>query len=174
MDEVVKQMSSGNSEAFCDVVKLYEKKIYSYLYRLCGSREDALDLAQDTFLKAYSNLHRFRTGMDFKPWIYRIAHNNYVNHIKLKKVLVDIDTEDFTDNITPLDIVLGKDRKTAIEGIVNNLPYKFRAVFLLRIIDDLSFREIGSILKISESNARMRYLRVRKKIGELLEGGDLL
>jgi RNA polymerase sigma-70 factor (ECF subfamily) len=174
MNELVKQMTAGDTEAFCDIVKVYEKNIYCYLYRLCGNREDALDLTQDTFLKAYANLHRFNINMDFKPWIYRIAHNNFINHIKSKKEYMSLESEELPDYNTPENIAILKDCNSSIDHIVSELPYKYRFIFLLRVLDDLSFKEIGSILKISESNARMRYLRVRKKISEALEGEDLL
>lgn len=174
MNEVVKQILTGDTEAFCDIVGTFEKKIYSYLFRLCGSREDALDLSQDTFIKVYSNLHKFRIGMDFKPWIYRIAHNNFVNYIKAKKIHLDIEEEDFPDYITPEKIAIEKDNMKAIDTVIAGLPYMYKTVFLLRALDDISFREIGIILNIKESNARMRYLRVRKKISSALEGGDIL
>lgn len=174
MEELIRQITSGDTEAFCDIVKSYEKNIYCYLCRLCGNREDSLDLAQDTFIKAYANIHKFNGKMDFKPWIYRIAHNNYVNYMKSKRQFANLDDMELPDSLTPEDIVLSRDSVSSIGHIVEKLPYKYKSVFLLRVIDDLSFKDIGSILKISETNARMRYLRVRKNIGEALKGGDLL
>jgi RNA polymerase sigma-70 factor (ECF subfamily) len=172
LDGVIRNVLKGDTSAFSEVMKCYEKSIYTYLYRLCGNREDAADLTQDTFIKAYNNLHRFNINMDFKPWIYRIAHNNYINHVKSKKDYALLDDEELPDTITPEDIVIGNDSIKAIDSILKSIPYMYRAVFILRIIDELPFKDIGSILKISESSARMRYLRVRKKLGSLLKGGN--
>lgn len=172
LNEVIKDVLKGNTSSFSEIIKCYEKSIYSYLYRLTGSREDAADLTQETFIKAYNNLHRFNTDMDFRPWIYRIAHNNYINHIKAKKEYIPIDDEEFPDSTTPEDIIIERDSIKSIDLILRDIPYIYRAVFVLRIIDDLSFKEIGSILKISESSARMRYLRVRKRLSGILKGGN--
>lgn len=139
---------------------------------LCANKEDAADLTQETFINAYNNLNKFNLGMDFRPWLYRIAHNNYINYIKKKKEYIDIDCEEVPDFNTPEYLTIERDGLKSIEKIVRGLPYMYRAVFVLRTIDELSFKEIGSILKISESSARMRYLRVRKKLSSLLKGGD--
>jgi RNA polymerase sigma factor, sigma-70 family len=168
---MIKDILSGNSSAYAGVVTTYEKNIYTYLYRLCGSREDALDLTQDTFIKAYNSLGSFKLNMDFKPWLYRIAHNNFVNFIKSKKEFTSLD-EELPDVLTPEDIVIGRDSLKSIDLFLKSLPHMYRAVFILRTIDDLSFKEIGSILKISEANGRMRYLRVRKMAEEMLKGGN--
>jgi RNA polymerase sigma-70 factor (ECF subfamily) len=171
LNEVIKDVLDGNASSFSEVIREYEKTIYSYLFRLCGNKDDAADLTQDTFIKAYNNLNRFNINMDFRPWIYRIAHNNYVNYMKAKKEYVAIDSDEFPSKDTPEDIVIGKEGVKSIDSIIKSLPYIHRAVFVLRTIDDLSFKEIGSILKISDNNARMIYLRVRKRIGSMLRGG---
>lgn len=174
MYEAILNVLNGNTSAFTDIIKVYEKSIYNYLYRLCQNRDDALDLTQDTFIKVYNNLHKFNTNMAFRPWLYRIAHNNYVDYIRLKKDHIDIYSEEFTDFSSPEDIIISRDSMKSIDSFVKSLPYNYRAVFLLRTIDELSFKEIGSILKISDSSARMRYLRVRKKISSMLKGGETL
>lgn len=172
MEDLVRKVLQGSTEEYAKIISIYEKNIYTYLYRLCTNKEDAADLTQDTFIKAYNNLDKFNPAMDFRPWLYRIAHNNYINYIKSKKEFIDIDCEDVPDFNTPEHLTIEKDEIKFIEKLVESLPYMYRAVFVLRTIEDLSFREIGHILNISESSARMRYLRVRKKLCSILKGGD--
>lgn len=173
MDTNIEKVLKGSIPDFCEIVKTFENNIYNYLYRLCKSKDDALDLTQETFLKAYKNLHRLKAGMDIKPYLYRIAHNNYIDYMRMKKETVKIDDEQFSDAYTPEETVVSMDTISTIKHIIDALPISYRSVFLLRTIDDLSFKEVGSILKISENNARMTYMRARKKIAMALNGGEL-
>jgi RNA polymerase sigma-70 factor (ECF subfamily) len=170
----VKEVLNGNSDAFGDIVKEYEKNIYNYLYRLCSSREDAMDLTQVTFLKAYSSLDRLRSEGDLRPWLYRIAHNCFIDYIRGKKEFDTLPEDILSDGISPEDLVISNDMVKVIDGIIDNLPAQYKSVFLLRAMEDLSYRDISSILKITESTARARYLRARKKIACILNGGDFI
>lgn len=171
LEDLIREVLRGNGEEYSKIISIYQRNIYTYLYRLCANKEDAADLTQDTFIAAYNSLDKFNLGMDFRPWLYKIAHNNYVNYIKKKKKYTNIDCEEIPDFDTPENLTIQKDGLKLIEKSVMNLPDMYRVVFVLRAIDDLSFKEIGHILNISESNARMRYLRVRRKLGSMLKGG---
>lgn len=170
----VKETLDGNTEAFGDIVKEYEKNIYNYLYRLCGSRDEAMDLVQETFLKAYKGLGKLKSEDGLKPWIYRIAHNSFIDYIRSRKEYEILDEDMISDEKAIEDTVILRDTAKIIDGIITGLPYKYKSVFMLRAIEGLSFNEIGCILKISENTAKTRYLRARRKIGNILNGGDLL
>jgi RNA polymerase sigma-70 factor (ECF subfamily) len=174
MQQKIKEVLKGNSEAFGDIIKEYEKNIYNYLYRLCGSREDALDLTQITFLKAYNGLGSLKAGGDFKPWLYRIAHNSFIDYLRSRKEFDSLQEDALSDGISLEDLVISRDMAKVIDDIIESLPHEYKSVFLLRAMEDLSYSDISSILKISVSTARARYLRARRKIAFTLNGGDLL
>lgn len=174
MNELIQEILSGNVEGFSRLVGAYERGIYSYLYKLCNNKEDALDLTQVTFIKVYNSLNRLKSDDNIKPWIYRIAHNSFIDYLRSKKESQNIDECEFVYTVTPEDLVISKYMIKSINEIISSLPYEYKSVFILRAAENLSFREIGFILKLSESTARCRYLRARRKIASILNGGELL
>jgi len=175
--QVVASVLAGDTEAYAVLVKRYQKPIYNLMYRMTGSCEDALDLAQETFIKAYDSLHRFREGARFFPWLYSIGLNHSRNFLRRNKARQTLDIDD-RDPGSGLDYPgQEEDRLCArldsmgVRKALDRLPVDYREAVILRYHEELSMEEIAAALRISLSGAKMRVHRGLEKLRELLEYG---
>lgn len=155
----------GDRAAFARLVELYWDRLYRWLYHLTRDRHQAEDLTQETFLKALAGLETFRAGSNFRAWLFRIGHNNFVN---LKR------NRHRSDQPLPDDVSLPGDSAPAqaadreaihrITAAIAELPAEYRAALMLRAEDGLSFREIAMILETTEETARWRVFKARQKL----------
>ena len=138
------------------LVERYEKKLQRYIARLSGvGREDAEDILQDVFVKAYRNLNDFDSTLKFSSWIYRIAHNETVSHLRRsdsRPKIVDFKADyDFLDTVgKDFDIEGNIDKKILAERVATVLQVidgKYREVIILKFMEDKDYREIGDILR---------------------------
>jgi RNA polymerase sigma-70 factor, ECF subfamily len=168
-------------EAFEELVKRYEGKIYGHSLRLLGNREDAEDVLQETFLNVFRALENFRGDSAFSTWLYRIATNNAL--MKLRKANAhgqkELDDElpppeSFKQNamashiLNPKDALMGKEAIKELNVAIARLPEKYRAVFLLRDVEEFSTERSAEILGISESAVKSRLHRARLYLRETL------
>jgi RNA polymerase sigma-70 factor (ECF subfamily) len=160
---------AGDRVAFAGLVDRYWDRLYRWLYRLAHDRHAAEDLAQETFLKAFAGLPRFRPGSNFGAWLFRIAHNNFANQrraaARRREALPD---ELPGRDAGPAAAALGREAVEGVARAVARLPAEFRAAFLLRVEEDLSFREIAAVLGLTEETARWRVFKARQKLMALL------
>ena len=157
---LVEQSLKGEKQAFEQLVKRYQKLIYNLAYRMTGSREDAEDLAQETFLRAYKKLGTFQLGHRFSPWLFRIASNlciNWQNHQKFRELSLDSFSEDkkeqllFSKTSVNPEFQLERNQlQTLLQQEILALPVQYRLVFTLRYLDEHSCREIADILDMPE------------------------
>ena len=105
--DLIRQASRGSVESYNLLVSRWEKRVYNYLLRITGNREDALDLAQDVFLKAYQNLRKLDDPGRFKPWLYRIAHNEAYSLFRKRKP--EVDAENVEPEATEIGIAVASD-----------------------------------------------------------------
>ncbi|MGV8072997.1 MAG: RNA polymerase sigma factor [Syntrophobacteraceae bacterium] len=173
--QVVASVLAGDADAYAVLVQRYQKPIYNLMYRMTGSREDALDLAQETFIKAYEALHRFRGSDRFFPWLYSIGLNHSRNFLRRNKTRQTFDMED-RDPGSGLDYPgQEEDRQCArldyqdVYNALDQLPVDYREAVVLRYHEELSMEEIAAALSISLSGAKMRVHRGLGKLRKLLE-----
>ena len=168
-NETIKSVLNGDRDKFALFVDKYKGPVYNLVYRLTGSRHDAEDLAQETFIKAYKSLNSFKTKKKFFPWLYTIAINLTRNHLRKKKPLL---VENFdhlqTDKNNPEQAVSKQQQAEALAGYIQRLPVSLREAVILRYYFYLSFEEIARILCISLSAAKMRVYRGLKKLEYLM------
>ena len=168
-NETIQSVLNGDREKFALFVDKYKGPVYNLVYRLTGSRHDAEDLAQDTFIKAYKSLNSFKTKQKFFPWLYTIAINLTRNHLKKKKPLL---VENFdhlqTDKDNPEQAVSKQQEAEALARYIQRLPVFLREAVILRYYFYLSFKEIARILCISLSAAKMRVYRGLEKLEYLM------
>lgn len=154
-DEELVALALENQDYFACIVERYEKKLLAYIIRISGfSREEAEDVLQEVFIKIYVNLNSFDSGLKFSSWIYRITHNEVINHHRKKKVrpqsAMDLDDE-FLNN-------LASDMKTdgladfrylkeGVGKVLECMEPKYREVLVLRFWEDKDYSEISDILK---------------------------
>lgn len=159
-------VQSGHTEAFDVLVKRYERRLYNYIRRMTGSASDAEDLFQETFLRAYTHLDRFRVDGLFRPWLYRIATNLCRDRQRWwrrrpRAVEPQIGEADILDGIesteaNPRDRASETELAERLASAVNTLSVRHRAVFLLARYEGLTYEEIGKALEIPAGTVKSR------------------
>ncbi len=174
--QVISAVLAGDVEAYAVLVKRYQRPIYNLMYRMTGgSHPDSLDLAQDTFLRAYEALHRFRLGSRFFPWLYSIGLNLSRNFLRKTKAhqTVDIDDCELGSGLDypaqEEEALCAKLDSHHIRKAMAALPVDYREAVLLRYREELTMDEIAMALGISLSGAKMRVHRGLGKLRELLK-----
>ncbi|MDD5543143.1 MAG: RNA polymerase sigma factor [Acidobacteriia bacterium] len=154
--ERVERCLKGDPSAFEELVRTYQQAIYRLCYRYAHQAEDAYDLAQDAFLKAYQGLHTFNRRSSFKTWLYRVAINNCINFAQRQKTHgEEVEAENAEDRSvqihheTELNEELG-----VMRAALEQLPPRQQAAIKLRVYEELSYEEIARVLKCTVSTAK--------------------
>jgi RNA polymerase sigma-70 factor (ECF subfamily) len=172
--ELVTAARDGDRSAFDELVRATHADMYTLAYRLTGNEEDARDVVQDAYLRAYRGLHRFRGEARFTTWMYRITANCASSH--LAKAARDRH-EDLDEDSPPVDVRPEHDpewraeaawQREELAGALLELPPRLRAVIVLRDIYDLPHESIAAELGISEAAAKVRLHRARRMLRERL------
>lgn len=170
---IIKKARQGDNRALSKLVNSYSERIYNLALRILRNKEDAEDVLQETFLNAIENLSTFNERSSFFTWIYRIATNASLMKLRRKKVVYTeyLDHPDFEGNRNekyladwsqdPAVHIDEKEVKRILDQAINDLSEIYRAVFILRDVEDLSIKETGKILDISEENVKIRLRRAR-------------
>ena len=153
--------------AYDEIYDLYADRLYYYCFKLTKDSYMAEDLTQTTFLKAIEKLHTFKNQCSIFTWLCTIAKNEFINELNKNKRLsyekiLYIYHEDDVTNVE--DIVLSRHTIRKLAGIIKNLDEPFRDIFILRVYNEMSFKEIGSLFNKSDIWARVNYHRAREKI----------
>jgi RNA polymerase sigma-70 factor (ECF subfamily) len=168
---IVAQVQAGDRERFAVLVARHERMVFALATRMTGSRDEAQDVMQTSFLAAYRQLGDFRGDASFKTWLYGIALNECrMLHRKSGRTTP---LAGIAEPAAPPSGAHALDRIT-LRKLVARLPEKQRAAVLLRVCDDLSFREIGELIGSSEAAAKVNFFHAVKKLrGWLLPGAEL-
>lgn len=182
-NELVFIMREKDSEKFGEIIERYQGRLFAYLYRLVGSKEEAEDLLQDVFIKAYKNINSYDIERKFSSWIYRIAHNEAVNHIKRKSLKRFIPWENITATKDKLEMSSGdegadtawlrKETGQEVDEAINRLPFKYKQVLVLRYYSDKSYEEISDILGKPINTVGTLINRAKKKMSSELKNGQM-
>jgi len=177
MDEdldLVRRAAAGEREAFDELVLKYQKPLYSLLYRMVSNREDAADLLQKTFVKAFTGLGSFEQRSTFKTWLYQIAINlaKNVYRDRSRAEYVNIDDVIIRKNPRTLETMIEKENRFLLKQALAGLPEKQRITLLLRIQGEKKFEEIAAIMKCSLGTAKANYHHAVQKLKAVLGGPD--
>ncbi|MCM8772688.1 MAG: sigma-70 family RNA polymerase sigma factor [Candidatus Omnitrophica bacterium] len=178
--ELVERAKNGDTKAFEELVNQTKDKIYNLGLRILGNKEDAADLLQETYIKAYESLPKFEGRSSFSTWLYRIATNFALMKLrkeKYKKISIDelkektdgtykMDISDWTSN--PYFYYKNEELKEVLNEAINSLPPKYKTVFILHDIEGLSIQEISEILSLSIPTTKTRIHRSRLYLREKL------
>jgi RNA polymerase sigma-70 factor (ECF subfamily) len=167
---LISRAKEGDMDAFESLVKTHQQAIYRLCRRMTGRHQLADDVAQETFIKAYFALPGFRDGLNFFSWIRKIAVNTTLNHLKSGKREEPLRESDSAITALPQDELQEHEIRHKVEKAVEALPSEQKAVFVLRIQESLSYREIAAALRISEGTVMSRLHRARHKLKEALAG----
>ena len=182
----MRRVLEGEVNAFETLVVEYEKNVYAITQRMTGNAEDAADMTQETFIKAYNSLSSFRGDSKFSVWLYRIATNVCLDFLRSRsrKPTVSLSMEDDDGEETQLDIAdesqspevlleRGLTRDAVRRGL-NALPPDYRQILLLREIQGLSYEEISDVLDLEVGTVKSRIFRARKRLcAFLMEDGNI-
>lgn len=169
----------GDVRAFDWLIKEYQKRIYFTVMQVVMNHEDADDVLQETFIKAYTKLETYDDGYPFYPWLYRIAINTSLNHQKKKARLRALSLDDLDGNGHQAELaespkqvyeMEGSELALKLKAALGKIPYEQRTVFMLRVNDGLSYQEISDTLEISIGTVMSRLSRARAKLRALLRG----
>ncbi len=169
--ELIDRVLTGNSRSFEELVKRYSKTVYYLTYRMVHDHEDAADLSQETFLKAYQGLTKFKRQSSFHTWLYRITVNLCINHLRKKHNRQYVGLEK-THSVVHPDILQKLEREELQEQVgdaVNELPEKQRAAVILRIYHGLSHKEISNILGCSVGTVKANYFHALRNLRKFIQ-----
>jgi RNA polymerase sigma-70 factor (ECF subfamily) len=179
-NSLIASCRAGRTEAFGVLVQRYQDRLYPTMLRLTGSADDALDLLQDAFLRAFEKLDRFQGESSFYTWVYRIAVNLALSGRRRRRVTARLgigggrgepldpqDDSSLSDPTLPLERA---ERDDLIQSALNSLADDHRAVVVMKEFDGLHYEEIATILNIPVGTVRSRLHRARLDLRERLKG----
>lgn len=172
--ELIDRFLAGDASAFDALVQKYQQDVYRLAYRITQSVDDAQDLAQETFLQVYRALKGFRRHSSFYTWLYRIAVHLCVHHRQRSGRIVPVAEipESPADSAQPLHDLLEAEQRQAVAMAIAALPSQQRAALTLRVHQNLSYRDIGTILQCSEGAARANVFHAIHKLRAQLAGSS--
>jgi len=174
--QLVEACRAGHRGAFDVIVERHRRSVYQLCYRFAGNHEDASDLSQDVFLRAYRGLGGFRGGSSLATWLYRIGVNACLNRVSVKKpVTEDLDARQHVDtrSESPSDRVLREERAARVREAITQLPPKQRATLVLRIYQELSHEEIAGVLGSSVGAVKANFFHALGNLKKLLANEEL-
>ena len=182
----IRQVLSGDVNAFEDLVSACEKNAYNLALRMLGNAQDAEDVVQEAFLKAYRSLPEFRLDSRFSVWFYRIVSNLCLDLLRRKgrrgEQSLTVEDEDGEESqlelpderFEPAALLERKLTREAVRRGLGALPPEYRQILLLRELEGLSYEEIGRVLSLEEGTVKSRIFRARKRLcAFLLADGNL-
>ena len=178
-NEIIRSVLRGNVNDFEKLVTAYEKNVYNIALRMVGDPEDAADMTQETFIKAYRALSGFRGDSKFSSWLYRIASNVCLDFLRSRSrhPQVSLSTVDEDDRATfelpdmrqnPEEQLMKKLGMEAVRRGLEQLPEQQRQILVLRELGGLSYAELAQTLGLEEGTAKSRIFRARKRLCALL------
>ena len=166
--ECVALSQRGDHGAFGTLVRRYQDRVYRFILRMVGSRDDALELTQEAFIKAWEALPGWQPEAEFRTWLFRIASNTATDTLRRRRVVqfvaLDEDYDVPGDGLDPEAQLQARQRLQALEAALNRLPQEQREIVLLREMEDMSYSEIGATLGIGEGTVKSRLARAREAL----------
>ena len=172
----------GSQKAFADLEGRYRSAIYHIVFKIVRDKETADDLVQETFMKAFSSLHSYRSEYRFSTWLYKIAANSSIDFLRKKRIKalsldqeietgngkVEIEVPDYSYH--PEREFVRKQQKFTINEAIESLPSKYREVIVYRHKDDKSYEEIADLLHMPVGTVKARIFRARELLKKKLKG----
>jgi RNA polymerase sigma factor (sigma-70 family) len=167
----IEKVKSGQTNYFSYIVERYQDIVFSIALKVLRNREDAEEMAQESFIKAYKSLHTFKGTAKFSTWLYRITYNNCISEVRKKKQhfvsTSDIDVKDDSEELN-LDGIPAENRAKHVKDAMDKLPEEEYTLVLLYYFENQSIEEIAKVTKLSESNTKVKLFRARKKLYTIL------
>lgn len=180
-EQIARAVQAGQAERFGELIERYQGKLLRYAKKFILDPDDADDIVQDVFIKVYQNINGFDASRRFSPWVYRIAHNEFVNEIKRRYsrgIMPVFDFDTMFPHLTAPDTAdsaaLERDLRAALETHLADLDPKYREPLVLYYLEEMSYNEISDIMQIPVSTVGVRLARARKLLQEAAAGDPAL
>lgn len=182
MDEkkIIEQVLAGDNNAFGTLVERYQDRVYNLALRMCGNPDDAFDLAQEAFFRAWRGLSGFQQEASFSTWLFRLTSNVCLDWLRARKrrPTVSLTTADDEGEAlqleiadpgkSPEEILEAAEDRAALARAMNELPVEYRQILTMRAINDMSYAAIAETLQIQEGTVKSRLSRARLALRDLL------
>lgn len=172
MDEQDKRLIhrclNGEIEAFAGLIDRYEKTIFNIAFRLTGDYDDARDVTQTVFVRAYEKLGEYDPRFKFFSWIYKMAMNESLNLLSRRKRMAPLGESMVSPERTPDECLETDETGEIVCDAIEELPIDYRVILILRHFADLSYRELGFILDLPEKTVKSRLFTARQRLGDIL------
>jgi len=177
---IIHKVVSGDRNAFEELVLANQKNVYNLALKMTGNEDDALDISQEAFLKAYRQLDGFRGDSKFSVWLYRLTYNLCIDFLrrKPKAITTPLTFQDENGDIHDLEIpdlrslpedkLLRREKRKAIANSINELGQHHREILVMREITGMSYCEMAETLKLSEGTIKSRLARARRSLVNIL------
>lgn len=180
--ELIKKAIEGDESAYKNLLENYRGAIYNLLYKMVRNKEETEDLVQEAFMKAFKALPSFNEEYAFSTWLYKIAVNNCIDHMRKKKLQTysinkpvqskdgELDREFPDTSMSPDKSILSEERASIIETAIDELPENYKTAIILRHSEEKSYEEISKILNIPLGTVKARIFRAREMLKKKLKG----
>jgi RNA polymerase sigma factor (sigma-70 family) len=171
----IEQVLAGKINTFSYIVDRHKDKAYNLAFRICCNHEEAEEIAQDSFLKAYRALNGFKMKSSFATWLYRIVYNTAISHVRIKKKGIlsledfPVDATDFTGNNISDEEAEKEYRSSLVNFALQKITDEERGLISLFYYEEMSIEEISDVTGISKSNIKVKLFRARQKMSEIVE-----
>ena len=177
---VIRRVCAGDTDAFEALVTAYQKQVYNLALRTVGNEEDAADMTQEAFLRAYRSLGSFRGASKLSVWLYRLTTNICIDFLRSRGRRPTVSLTAADEDEEPQELDVADDRfdpvqsleraelRRAVQRGLASLPEDYRRILMLRELSGLSYAEIGQVLRLEEGTVKSRLFRARKKLCDFL------
>jgi len=172
------QVLEGNVNSFSHIVDRHKDHVFNLAVKICGNREDAEEVAQDSFLKAFRSISGFKMKSSFATWLYRIVYNSAISHIRTRKREIlsieefPADASDFLSSFTDEEEALEQYRRSLVGFALQKLSEEERAIVTLYYYEEMNTEKIAEVTGISRQNVKVRLFRARQKMSEIIQNAE--
>lgn len=171
--QLIKKILKGDISSFEYFVTTYQNMAFTIAYRICKNRQDAEDIVQEGFVRAFRNLHTFKLTSKFSTWFYRIVYNTAINMIHSSVYKTEFaeyeqtNGKDIYSDLNPIENMEEEEKKAVINQILDKMPNDEALILTLFYLEENSIKDVAHITSLSEGNVKVRLHRARKRFAEL-------
>lgn len=184
-EALIRRAASGDDGAFETLMLAHQKQVYSLCLRMSGNAEDAFDLSQEAFIRAWRGLAQYQFGAEFSTWLYRLTRNVCIDFLRRQKrqAAVPLETEQDGETMElpvpdsaplPEERVLHDEQRRVLQQAMLSLPDEQREILILRVVNDLPYEKISAILELPLGTVKSRLARARIQLKKILAAGNHL